>query len=313
MAYGLLVVTAATIAGCGISGPDGLIGVADDPDCPTYAGQNPSPAELQYARRESSTELITMLTELDVPIGGDEARRSFIETNTTLYKDEIAVALSNAPAGSVAAYTEYLCDPPLDENSPEAAMLSNSINQTLEHAKTMPGMEHVDWDAASERMLAINANYAEIQAVMPLYLCGSAMQSGTPIDPAAQMPELSAEMQNWVADGWRLLCPEHVGPPIEAPSAAAANGAHSAQCGTVQLPDSDVQHDLVVVAGDIGCDEAGSVINRYLMDPGLQKSGNTQAAEFLGWLCAMPTAAAAEQSGYALRCDRDGDSLRILG
>ncbi|KUI29349.1 hypothetical protein AU194_21010 [Mycobacterium sp. GA-2829] len=98
-----------------------------------------------------------------------------------------------------------------------------------------------------------------------------------------------------------------MGGAAQTPPAAPA----SALCGTVRLPATDAMHPMYVVAGDVGCDEAGSVVNRYLMDPGLERAGNTQAAEFLGWLCVSPTAVSAEVSGYAISCSRDDDEIQV--
>ena len=47
-----------------------------------------------------------------------------------------------------------------------------------------------------------------------------------------------------------------------------------------------------------------AVVDRYLHDPTLVHSGNTWSAEFVGWLCASPTATAAEQYGYSTSCTR---------
>lgn len=84
------------------------------------------------------------------------------------------------------------------------------------------------------------------------------------------------------------------------------------ECGTVRLPATGEIRPLYVVAGEVGCDEAGSVLNRYLSDPGLERAGNTQTAEFLGWICATPTAASARAYGYAISCLRGGDELQVL-
>ncbi|WP_157681302.1 hypothetical protein [Mycobacterium sp. JS623] len=100
-------------------------------------------------------------------------------------------------------------------------------------------------------------------------------------------------------------------PPSEGVAEQPPAVGSGSQCGTVRLPDTDSYKAVTIVSGDINCDEASSVINRYFSDTGLIKTGNTLAAQFNGWGCAMPTATAAEQDGYSVQCRRDSDVIRV--
>jgi hypothetical protein len=99
-------------------------------------------------------------------------------------------------------------------------------------------------------------------------------------------------------------------PPAGVAEEPPAMGSGS-QCGTVRLPNTNKFEAVTIASGDITCDVASSVINRYFSDTGLTKTGNTLAAEFNGWVCAMPTATAAEQDGYSVQCLRDDDEIRV--
>lgn len=82
-------------------------------------------------------------------------------------------------------------------------------------------------------------------------------------------------------------------------------------CGSVRLPGIDAFKAVTITSGALTCNEAGSVIERYIADPNLERMGNTQAAEFLGWLCVTPTATSAEINGYSMICNRGADEIQV--
>jgi len=80
----------------------------------------------------------------------------------------------------------------------------------------------------------------------------------------------------------------------------------------VTYPQTGANGQIVIVKGELACSDAESVIARYLNDPAIAHSGNTWSAEFDGWLCASPTAAAATAYGYLTSCTLGAtDELQI--
>jgi hypothetical protein len=82
-------------------------------------------------------------------------------------------------------------------------------------------------------------------------------------------------------------------------------------CGAVTYPQTGTVGTVEVAAGNVSCAGAMGVVDRYLNDPALSHQGNTWSAEFDGWLCASPTAAAAESYGYSTSCTRDADEIQV--
>lgn len=83
--------------------------------------------------------------------------------------------------------------------------------------------------------------------------------------------------------------------------------AFRGECGSIRVAETDTFHG-VEVSGSVGCEEANSTLNRYTMDPGLAKHGETQAAEFNGWSC--ETGPGAENDAFVMRCTRGSDVIR---
>lgn len=84
-------------------------------------------------------------------------------------------------------------------------------------------------------------------------------------------------------------------------------------CGTATFPQTQRVVDIFVDAGPIGCGEAMRVFERYLHDSTLTHIGNTRSAQFDGWLCATPTATAAETYGFASECTKGVNHIVARG
>ncbi|MEZ0342881.1 hypothetical protein ACAG25_23230 [Mycobacterium sp. pV006] len=82
-------------------------------------------------------------------------------------------------------------------------------------------------------------------------------------------------------------------------------------CGVVSYPGTGARGVVEVTSGPVSCTAAMDVMDRYLHDPLLVHTGNTWSAEFDGWVCTTPTAAAAEAYGYMSAC-RDSIGGEIL-
>ncbi|MCG7592746.1 hypothetical protein MHN84_01900 [Mycobacterium sp. PSTR-4-N] len=103
------------------------------------------------------------------------------------------------------------------------------------------------------------------------------------------------------------------GPAPDAGRSVAASTLASGGCGSVTYPATGASGSVTVTAGDLSCADAMQIVDRYLNDPALPHSGNTDSAEFDGWNCASPTATAAELYGYTTSCARnDGAEIRVL-
>ncbi len=259
-------------------------------------GTDPTAAELQEARRDSTEALYDMMVDAGVPLGPADQRESFVSANAEMFSDSIELALEQAPAGSVEAYTEYLCEPPVDPDSPEFKKLTGDALSQLEEIKSKPEFAEVDWDSLVDQTKENNRKYAVIQAVMPLMLCGTAIKYEDPVD-ASELPQedLSPELRSWIIDGVRLLCPAHV----TETSTPTASGDQ--ECGPLpDRPDSVVSTE----AATISCDEAVDLIARYLTDPRTERGD--RGAQMGDWGCNILGAAEAEELGYWIACKNEG-------
>lgn len=90
-----------------------------------------------------------------------------------------------------------------------------------------------------------------------------------------------------------------------------SHAAPQTDCGTITYPQSGRSGVVHIAAGDISCADATAMLGKYLNDPALVRSGNTEAAQFDGWLCASPTANAAQLDGYSTSCSRGGAEVQI--
>lgn len=301
-----VVVLSSGLAGCANPGSDGLFGTLSDAfsdekaRCDTYEGPNPTAAELQAARRDSTEALWEMMEKAGVPTGSADGRQAFIDANSTIFQDEVELALAQAPQGSVAAYTEYLCDPPVEPDSPEAKQLLGDTSAQLEQLRSNPALADVDWDAAVAEMKDINRKYAVIQAVMPLTLCGTAIKASQPVDTSSlEQVKLSADLQNWMVEGFRLLCPGQV------PAAATATGVQD--CG----PLPDLNGHVLTEGTTISCADATDLMTRYLEDP--RTRAGDRGAQMGEWDCGILGAARADELGYYVVCISDGGKVTLGG
>ncbi|WP_422742044.1 hypothetical protein ACN27E_13475 [Mycobacterium sp. WMMD1722] len=105
--------------------------------------------------------------------------------------------------------------------------------------------------------------------------------------------------------------PEGRSDGVVADGTAFAPVNHTDGCGVVTFPATGDTGAVFVTGGAMTCDEATSVVDRYLHDPGLVHAGNTWAAQFDGWDCAMPTATAAETYGYSAACRRADGEIQV--
>ncbi|MGE2736439.1 hypothetical protein [Mycolicibacterium vaccae] len=97
-----------------------------------------------------------------------------------------------------------------------------------------------------------------------------------------------------------------IAPPPPAPR------VFSGGCGVVAYPGTGARGTVAVTTGPVSCTQAMDVVDRYLHDKTLPRSGNTWAAEFDGWLCDTPTAADAEDYGYLSSCRHpSGSEVRV--
>ncbi|MET9328463.1 hypothetical protein [Tsukamurella sp. NPDC003166] len=100
------------------------------------------------------------------------------------------------------------------------------------------------------------------------------------------------------------------------PIGAAVLGGGAAQaaptCGTVTYPRTGTVGVIEVRSGSVSCAEARKVIDRYLHDKTLVGQGNTDSKRFDGWLCASPTAVAAQEYGYSTGCSRELPAARVV-
>lgn len=269
--------------------------------CDVYEGPNPSAAELQASRRAATEALYELMEDSGIPSGPADQRNAFIETNSTAFGDQIAIALDQAPAGSVAAYTKYLCKPPMSPDSPEAKRLLGDMSSRLEELKSNPELTNVDFDAAAAEMQDINHKHAVIQAVMPLMVCGTAIQNDEPIDvTSVKQAQVSPVLEAWIVEGWALLCPDH------APTAQDVGVPGPHDCGTV--PDKNTGQ-VFTEATSIACADALDLIGRYLDDPRTQRGD--RGAQMGEWGCNILGAAEAEELGYFIVCNNDAGMVTV--
>ena len=90
-------------------------------------------------------------------------------------------------------------------------------------------------------------------------------------------------------------------------SLAACESKKDNTCGPVTYPESRTVGVVTIDKGDLSCEAAKQVVDRFLTDNSLTREGNTTSAEFDGWLCASPTAGASEAEGYSTVCSRGQD------
>jgi len=90
--------------------------------------------------------------------------------------------------------------------------------------------------------------------------------------------------------------------------APTGDGGVGAACA-VRLPGSGRVVEIDRARTDLTCEQARRVLETYLAMPLDDAHGNANVREVLGWTCAMPTAAAAQQSDTSVRCESEG--LRI--
>jgi hypothetical protein len=103
--------------------------------------------------------------------------------------------------------------------------------------------------------------------------------------------------------------PDPAAGPLTADPAAHGPGS---ECGMLTYPQTGTNGEVVIVKGETSCADAKAVMVRYLHDASITHTGNTWSAEFDGWLCASPTAAASEEYGYLTSCTRGTtDELQI--
>ena len=304
----MAVVFSVGVTGCGDAGSGGLLGglVGGKAECDTYVGPNPTPAELQAARRGATEGLYRVMERAGVPTGPADGKQSFIDLNSTVFSEEVDLALAAAPPGSVQAYTEYLCDPPVAPDSPEAKQLLGDMSDKLEQFKSNPELADVDWDAAVAQMKDVNRQYAVNQAVMPLILCGTAIKAGEPVDASSlQQAQLSADMQTWALEGFRLLCPDQV-PAATAAGDPAASGGGVQDCGP--MPTGSGLH-VINEATNLSCADATDLMTRYLDHPRTQ--AGDRGLQMDEWQCGILGAVRAEELGYAVVCETDSGKVTL--
>lgn len=119
---------------------------------------------------------------------------------------------------------------------------------------------------------------------------------------------LAACSQSPTAEPTANFRPDPAAPAPTFHATVEASGPGS-ECGTVTHPQSGAAG--TIAQGSLSCTEAMAVVDRYLHDPWLAHSGNTWSAEFDGWACASPTAAAAEEYGYTTACNRGTDEVQV--
>ena len=91
-------------------------------------------------------------------------------------------------------------------------------------------------------------------------------------------------------------------------SVAACESKRDNTCGPVTYPESHTVGVVTIDRGDLSCEAAKQVVDRFLTDTtSPSQDGNTASAEFDGWLCASPTAGASEAEGYSTVCSRGQD------
>lgn len=303
MALGIatVVVISTSVIGCEAIGLGEFPGADSASQCDTYDGPNPSPIELSAARRASTEALYDLMAEAGIPTGPEDERELFIETNSRIFNDEIALALSAAPAGSVAAYTEHLCDPPVAADSPEAKQLLGDMSSQLEQFRSNPELADVDWDAAVSRVKDINREYAVIQAVNPLMVCGTAIKHGAPVDiSSVRQKQVSPVLEAWIVEGWSLVCPDQM------PAAQSAGVPGPQDCGT--LPDK-ADSQVFTEATSMSCDEALDLISSYIEDPRTQRGD--RGAQMGEWGCNILGASEVEELGYWLVCKSEGAMVTV--
>jgi hypothetical protein len=87
--------------------------------------------------------------------------------------------------------------------------------------------------------------------------------------------------------------------------AAVADPAGPPGCGVIADPDNGAAGFgyVAVVRGDVTCQEAMALIDRYYQDATLEHNGNSWSAEVDGWGCRLPNAMAREY-GWREQCTR---------
>jgi hypothetical protein len=90
-------------------------------------------------------------------------------------------------------------------------------------------------------------------------------------------------------------------------SQSACGSPKVSTCGPVTYPETHTVGVITIDKGELSCESAKHVIDRFLTDTSLTHAGNTMSAEFDGWLCASPTATASDAEGYSTVCSRGQD------
>ncbi|MGC5249404.1 hypothetical protein ACPXB3_21065 [Gordonia sp. DT219] len=101
-------------------------------------------------------------------------------------------------------------------------------------------------------------------------------------------------------------------PTAQNSSSSSGRPATTADC-TVTYPATGRRGTVVVNDGNLTCEQAKVLIEKYLAQPVDGTSGNnTNHIQVDGWDCASPSATTAELQGIGTECLRGSDSIRVV-
>ncbi|MGC4935958.1 hypothetical protein ACLQ3C_20010 [Gordonia sp. DT30] len=100
-------------------------------------------------------------------------------------------------------------------------------------------------------------------------------------------------------------------PTAQTSSSSSGRSATTADC-TVTYPATGRRGTVVVNDGNLTCEQAKVLIEKYLTQPDTGASGNTVHIQVDGWDCASPSAVTSELQGIGTECIRGSDSIRVV-
>lgn len=144
-------------------------------------------------------------------------------------------------------------------------------------------------------MTRVTLGSAAVVALLAATLAGCAGQDppGTSGQPAAAPPPSSAQAASSAA-------PPGAG-PADGDASPLGFAAPGQVCGTMTFP-SGAEGKVVVEFGNITCDDALALFDRYFYSDSVERGGNSQTAQFDGWTCVTPTGEAPREYGYSAQC-----------
>ncbi|WP_435084738.1 hypothetical protein [Gordonia hongkongensis] len=274
-------------------------------NCATYEGPNLTAEELREQIVELGYANEALLKKYKFP--GSAELDSGVEARADLAIEQVASEIPRAPAGSFQRHFEFICEWMANEKSEESTLTPDEARrkaeEQIEQMKNDPKNQGVDMIGYAREQNELNNKYLVTFITTPLGQCAAARAAGTTI--AAMYSGDGMEVDDnlrFVVESSKIVCPDVGGELPDGPEA----------CGDLSLDSVAKSGTVTVVAGDIGCDDATTVISEsWTRLLALEEKYVVYELSGAEYSCGMAGVGESEEEGYDYKCETPNNDKTI--